>query len=104
MIDYGAACRKAATDQGLDPVVTALRHSCVRVSVEQMGGFCMVAIVERDADDAELWITMESDGYLIVSYPHGGDAPDEWNDLAESANVREVVRLAKAFVAERRDN
>lgn len=42
---YEAACKEAATRQGLDPIVAALQQAGLKVVVEQTGGFCMVATV-----------------------------------------------------------
>ncbi|MBS2531954.1 hypothetical protein KGQ20_04140 [Catenulispora sp. NF23] len=42
---YGAACRWAATDQGLDPISSALRAAGIDHDVDQTGGFCMVVHV-----------------------------------------------------------
>src|SRR3974390_3193759 len=40
-MDYEAACKRAATDQGLDPVLSLLTGAGVPNSLDQTGGFCM---------------------------------------------------------------
>lgn len=79
MDDYIAACRQAATDQGLDPMAARLTADGVPHEVAQTGGFCMVIEVptsgegfisltrENDPDEPPLW--------LVVHTPDG-----EYND------------------------
>lgn len=112
---YSAACARAATAQGLDPIVTALRAAGYPVDVEQTGGFCMVAYVPActsariDADRIGITSSetapVEAVGnenveptYLVVVY--NGDEDPEGDTLNDCATVTEVL----AIVADYRDD
>lgn len=44
-VDYATACKIATTDQGFDPLIAAFEKANVPMTVEQTGGFTMVAYV-----------------------------------------------------------
>lgn len=74
-IDYDEACKRAATDQGLDPVVAYLSEQRLPVTIEQTGGFCMVAAVYSESGNYA-WISAsetESDTYLLGIYDRDGE-------------------------------
>jgi hypothetical protein len=74
--EYDAACERAATNQGLDPVMEALRAADIKYNLEQTGGFCMVVTVDvwdtvwRAEGERVGTIAITADGgYLIGYYP-----------------------------------
>ena len=71
-MDYEAACRKAATDQGLDPLTAALGAAGVGFAVEQTGGFCMAVTVP--AEDGTWAVT--DDGCWYLGWYQG----DAWSE------------------------
>lgn len=72
---YDEACRKATTDQGLDPVIAALTAADIDHTVEQTGGFTMVVTVK--APTGTFGIT-DDGGYLLGFYPG-----DSWENSYE---------------------
>lgn len=88
---YEQACTRAATSQGLDPVVSTLRDAGANVTVEQTGGMCMAATVPCPGgvvtviDD-----TADPDAsqrrYLVAAYPGTG-----WDDGEPESDVQFVT-------------
>lgn len=80
MSDYEAACERAATIQGLDPITAALRATGIPHSVDQTGGMTMLVRVplvngrwlginaEGDYDRED-----ESDNWYIRAYASDED-------------------------------
>lgn len=101
-MSYADACRKATTDQGLDPIVDVLTALEIPITVDQTGGFTMVARVQlRDHDDATyLGITEEvhqpKPRYLVCRY----DGIEDYDPvvLDGDASLLTVVALASAFM------
>ncbi len=99
MHDYDAACRAAATRQGLDPIAERLHSEGIEHAVEQTGGFTMVVTIPlptgtiaitRDGQDEER-------PYLLGIYPgdswqEGGDEPLDHHDQT----LDEVVAIIRA--------
>lgn len=95
--DYDAACRRAATNQGLDPIVSRLRAERIPAQIEQTGGFCMTVGIYHEADMDEdgprpyLWITTTSewgenadpDAWVVCEY--------QWDDSDEAENLGRVL-------------
>lgn len=65
MDGYSAACRRAATDQGLDPFVEAARAADLPVQVWQTGGFTMLAAVVG----VPLFTVSYESGYIVGQWP-----------------------------------
>jgi len=91
-MDYDAACRDAATRQGLDPITEALGDAGVAHAVEQTGGFCMVVTVPEP--DGTYAITAEEDGSVYRCWFPG----TSWHDGAET-DAHEVVLTAAQFAS-----
>lgn len=66
MSDYDAACRKATTDQGLDPVIEALRAAGIPHELEQSGGYTMVVTVKVSEG---MYAITNDGGFLLGHYP-----------------------------------
>ena len=87
---YDLACRQAATDQGLDPALDALRGAGLPVTVEQTGGFCMVLAVYAE-DRRYVMVTTQAEydgdgpGWLVCQYP----APEDTGTRYESSDEPE---------------
>lgn len=104
---YEEACVAAATDQGLDPIVAALEAAGVPVSVEQTGGFCMVAYVYGESDgpvsvgitDAETIGSGES-GALVCRVTWDGNASIE-EAVANACPLDELAALVRLVIAGR---
>ena len=90
-MDYDEACKAAATAQGLDPVLEALRDKRL-VELEQTGGFCMAVTVGYE--NGTWAITAEGSTYYAYWYPgetwHEGPAEDGVEHTAPS--IDELVR------------
>lgn len=90
---YIAACTAATTDQGLDPIITALADAGILYSVEQTGGMCMVVTVETPIgttcitateapaaawnDPGNLWLACFYPGDMWENGMENGAIPDE---------------------------
>lgn len=101
---YAEACRKAATDQGLDPATEALRAAGVEHEVAQTGGFCMVVEIPTGHGEAYLGVTAAAmydggEGFAVFSYPDR-EGEDEGTELALHATPAEVVAIVRAEQAE----
>jgi len=68
-MNYEAACKAAATDQGLDPIAEVLTAAKIPFEIRQTGGFVMVATIECML--GEVMITREDgeiEDYLVGVY------------------------------------
>jgi hypothetical protein len=107
--DYEAACKRAATEQGLDPVTEALQAAGLPVIIEQTGGMCMVAAVYDHDPERWVWITESYDdpppAYLVVAYGDVGDytadpyAGDDGFELGGAVPVDELAPMVKRWLA-----
>lgn len=103
--DYPTACRIAATDQGLDPVREHLDREFGEgtVTIEQTGGFCMVAYVY--SADRKRAIGITDDGqkghvhYLLVAYDFGRDEMDDGTIIARDvSDLEHVADFVRGFI------
>lgn len=62
---YGQQCRKAASAQGLDPIMAKLTAEAVPFDLRQTGGFCMLVRVALRGDEY-IGITADSEDFLLV--------------------------------------
>lgn len=105
MKDYEANCRQATEDQGLTPVVEALKAAGFPVIVEQTGGFCMVATVY--ASDALSWVGITLEGmrglpdhgdgeylYAVYHYPNPDSDGDMLVELSPVCDLEDWVANA----------
>lgn len=97
-LSYEEAVAQATTDQGLDPVIAALRAEFPNVEAEQTGGFVMVATV-RCADGGWVGITeSDADEFLVVGYLYG-EGEDEGNVIADGvSDLWHVADFVRGFV------
>jgi hypothetical protein len=79
-VNYHEACKQATTDQGLDPVVDFLSRADLPVTVDQTGGFCMVAAVY--SKDRSHWVWVTDDGEYFGDQPlyHLGYYTEEYEE------------------------
>src|SRR5262245_20491831 len=98
---YEEACESATYAQNLHRIVVALAAAMVPVTVDQTGGFTMcvrVAPAGLDNGATWLWITrtdIGDEGYCVCRYDDGDQ--QEGTMLAESADVGEVIAIARQF-------
>lgn len=100
-LTYNEACEKAATDQGLDPIVEALRSEGFDPIVEQTGGFTMVVYVYANEEHTR-WFGITSgetwnggSGWLVCAYL---GLEDEGTILAENASTEHVGDFLRGFL------
>lgn len=68
MTTYDQACARAATEQGLDPFVAAMKSQTGHdVEVWQTGGFTMVAAVRGTQE--RIYTVTHEEGYVVVAWP-----------------------------------
>lgn len=81
--DYDAACKRAATEQGLNPVFDELRANDIAAELEQTGGMCMVAYVYAGDRDTAVGITRSPSDICRI---HQADDPacGEFDECPES--------------------
>lgn len=98
---YEAACRRATTDQGLDPVVAYLTEQGIQHTVDQTGGFTMVVFCRRPGTERSVGITSsdEDRGYLV-----GGYVGENWEEeggveLADGVAVTDLPALISEWFA-----
>lgn len=102
-MNYDDACRKATTDQGLDPVLAALRAADIDHGLEQTGGFTMVVTVL--APNGTFAITNDG-GYLLGYYPgdtweNSYDGGREDADYSPNITLDEIIeRIRQAWEAQ----
>lgn len=77
-LDYEAACKAAATAQGLDPLAAALDAAGVEYATEQTGGYCMTLTARTPLGV----FAMVQDGLPMVGLFPGRD----WYECGESAH------------------
>jgi hypothetical protein len=108
-MSYDRACRRAATDQGLDPITVAawvrkneLEKAGVSYYVEQTGGFTMVACFYTSAHEA---ITVTNEGAWIVCVqdtPQWLDGSgDKFEDLS-STEIQDADAIVDTVLARAR--
>lgn len=101
---YGAACRWAATDQGLDPISAALRDAGIEHYVDQTGGFCMVVHVPTPYGFYCGIIASEDAGaiagrhWLVVRYSDT-DGGDEGEEIGSAVPTPDVIALLTGYLA-----
>lgn len=86
-MNYDEKCAIASKDQGIDQLVSAINAKGISATVEQSGGFTMVAYIEL-SNDKYIYAnpygasTYDADGYLadIVQY----DAPQDSTIIASA--------------------
>jgi len=94
-MSYEEACRRAATDQGLDPIVAELAAAGITHHVEQTGGFTMVAVVPLfTTRGAWVGITSGDPGWFVVGYDSD---EDEGTVVAESGGLVDVQSAMADF-------
>lgn len=94
-MDYDETCKAAATRQGLDPITERLKTERIDYTVEQTGGFCMVAYAGV-GHDLRMGFTKDGD-YVICLY----DQNDEWVEgttryVPDLDNVIAIFRAVQA--------
>jgi hypothetical protein len=94
---YLAACRRATTAQGLDPVVAAIAAAGIRVSVDQTGGFTMCVRVNL-THDQWLYITKDDGGYLVCRYVSEDEDNADGELVGEELTLDEVLVSVVALV------
>lgn len=85
MLDYAEVCEWHTTEQGLDPIVEALRAAGVPHTVDQTGGFVMCVRVPLCESDSPFLYVIASDepGTCFVSmYWDCPDYHSEGEDVA----------------------
>jgi hypothetical protein len=106
-VSYDRACRRAATQQGLDPLTVAatarkleLTGAGVKYDVEQTGGFTMVACFYLDDRDEVVTITNEGDWIVIAqSRAQWEDyTADDYEDLS-STELQDPDAIVDAVLA-----
>jgi ribosomal protein L21E len=89
--DYEAACKRATTNQGLDPVVAVLKGDGIKVVVDQTGGFTMVASVYH----GKTWFGItqgDDDGYLVCFYE---DEEADGKIVADGVHLKSLPDLVR---------
>lgn len=98
---YDEACRNAACNQGLGPVMERLTAEGIRHELLQTGGFCMVVEINLPGE-ARLGVTTETttgeDGWLVCAYDAEGktEGTVRWDGDEAGAvqRIREVIANA----------
>lgn len=98
-LSYAEAVAQATTDQGLDPIIEALKAEFPNVTADQTGGFVMVVRVSA-ADGGWVGIVSAedatgSDGFYLVGYLN---AEDEGNVIADGVPLEHVADYVRGFV------
>jgi len=100
-LTYEDACKRAATDQGLDPITDALTAQGIEHRVAQTGGFCMV--VEVPLGDSGAYVGITADGPsperpCLVCYVSALAAQGEEEDevIAHDVSMVEMVNVVQA--------
>jgi hypothetical protein len=100
---YERACAAAATDQGLDPIMAALKAGGFEPELWQSGGFCMIVTLVL-VNGENYWIVEGSDygapaGKALVTGPHTCHACDEDTCPAchDDGNVVDIEELSTYF-------
>jgi hypothetical protein len=102
---YEFACQNAATDQGLDPIMSTLAAAGVEYSLDQTGGYCMAVSVRVIGGT----YVLSNDGEVFVGWYPGEEhwlETDEddvtgWNPIDPSALAlwaHTVARLQTATI------
>ena len=94
--DYDELERQAATAQGLDPVVDAMKAAGLPVVVEQTGGFTMVATVYAE-DRSYMGVVCEGDDFLVCEFDANGDEVMVGNGHP----LESVVRVVKEWATDK---
>lgn len=93
MMSYTEACYRAAVDQGLAEIVTRLATQDVAATIEQTGGFCMVAYVIAGGWRAQ--ITSEGAG----AQPADAESFDDgWISIIDGGTPAEIAGAVVAYV------
>lgn len=101
---YAEACRRAATDQGLDPITARLDAEGIAYDVDQTGGFTMCVRV----DGPDGWYAYVTDGEPAGNWTVGAYGPDYESragcegvplDRGETVTADEGVALLRRFLA-----
>lgn len=94
-MDYEAACKHAATAQGLDPFVDAARAAGLNVEVWQTGGFCMVAAIAHPTRADWHYMVTDEGGCLVTLMDNSeagyDDAADTMEVIADHVPVADAV-------------
>ena len=108
--NYVQACRRAATAQGLDPIVAALADAEIVSECVQTGGFCMVVEVRNERTGRHVWITVDENGpledddepdeYLVVQYNDTDADGCEGDEIIAGAVESRMVAAVRAFLSE----
>lgn len=94
-MDYGRACREAATRQGLDPLTEALTRAGIAHDVEQTGGFTMVVTIPGNG---RTLAANDDDGFNVAVFAGNG-----WEDRDEPVSDHRGLTLADAVATIRRE-
>jgi hypothetical protein len=92
-MSYEDACYRAAVDQGLAEIVARLATQGVAATIEQTGGFCMVAYVIAGRWRAQ--VTSEGAGAQPVT---AESYDDGWVGIIDGGTPAEIVSAVVAFV------
>lgn len=107
---YAAACKRATTDQGLDPIVERLTAEGFGPDVDQTGGFTMCVRVDRPDDGWYAYVTSgeytygeDAGSWAIFAYADDYDhaAGSEGVELTPNgaADPDDGVAIVRRFVA-----
>jgi hypothetical protein len=96
-MDYVEACYSAAKAQGLEEIVCRLATRGIAATIEQTGGFCMVAYVS--VGGKTIGITAECAG--VQDGPIGADYDGDSFEVIESGNTpAEIVAAVEEYIRE----
>lgn len=98
--DYDLACKNAAANQGLDPVIEALSAAEIPHALEQTGGFVMVVTVQAPAGTFAITASeTEAGQYVLGFYPDTTwtTGPHEDIDYADERLETVVARIKEAL-------
>jgi len=92
-LSYEESCYRAAVDQGMAEIVTRLATQGVAATIEQTGGFCMVAYVIAGGWRAQ--VTSEGAG----AQPADAESYDDgWIGIIDGGTPAEIVAAVVAYV------
>lgn len=87
-LSYAERCRRASTNQGLDPVVERLHLETIHYEVEQTGGFTMVVVVPTPGGVYGITADTLDPKYLLCWYEN-----DDWQEGRGESAVWEEQTL-----------
>jgi hypothetical protein len=97
-MNYAEACYSAAKAQGLEEIVCRLATRGIAATIEQTGGWCMVAYV--NVGKGVVGVNAEG----AIFQPLGMEDDEGWEAIESGDTTEEIVAAVEEFVREHSQN